>query len=139
MATFIVTVQYAKSNELGAKKLVSENYATDELTTISAQSKVVERIKSQIGGEFQVTSVRKANISEVFLSDSEDFKYYKVKLNFITINEVTAQEKRTASYFLVQATDLPGALAIIQKEMKSTISNYEIAQIIETPIIEYFK
>jgi hypothetical protein len=61
-----------------------------------------------------------------------------VKTNFITIDEKTAVEKRTATYQMVQASDFKGALNLFLENMNDTMADYEIASITETAIMDVF-
>lgn len=66
-------------------------------------------------------------------------KFYKVKVNFITLDEKTASEKRKASYILVQAASLDEAIKNFHDGMKGTLADYEIEAISETKIVEVFR
>ena len=57
----------------------------------------------------------------------------------ITIDEKTAAEKRTASFSLVQASNLKEALDVFLESMKSVMFDYEIASIVETPLMDVYK
>ena len=57
---------------------------------------------------------------------------------FVTLDEKTAVEKRTASFILVQASDFRDALESFEKGMKGTMADYEIASITETALMDVF-
>ena len=79
----------------------------------------------------------KEKISDVFYDATGD-KWYKVKTNFITIDEKTAVEKKTASFMLVQASEFKAALDNFMENMKGTLADFEIASIVETPLMDVF-
>ena len=90
-----------------------------------------------ISGEFKVDAVKRVNLSDIFYNEGGD-RWYKVKTNFITIDEKTAVEKRTASYQLVQASDFKSALATFMEGMNDTMADFEIASMTETPLMDVF-
>ena len=84
--------------------------------------------------------VRKAAYKEIFFSDCEtDDRWYKAKLQFITIDERTEKEKRSASTYLVQAGTLDGAVKNINKVMQDTMIDYEKSNISETKIVDVYE
>lgn len=141
MTQYIETkVRYQKTMENGMQKTVTEPYLVDALSFTEAEKRITDEIACYMSGDFSVSAVKKSNISEIFWSEqSEDDKFYKAKVNFITLNEKTMQEKRKASYMLVQASDLAIALKRLYEAMKGTVSSYEIAAISETAIVEVYQ
>ena len=120
MATwFECKVKYEKLTENGQQKAVTEPY----LVT---------------GGELKVTAVKRTNIAEIFW-DEEGDKWYKVKVNFVTIDEKTAVEKKTANFMMVQAADFKKAYDNFMEGMKGTMSDFEVASINETMIMDVYK
>lgn len=141
MTQYIETkVRYEKTLDNGAQKKVAEPYLVDAMSFTEAEKRITEEIAPCMSGDFSVSAVKKSNISEIFFSDdTADDKFYKVKVNFISINEKTLQEKKTASYMLVQACDIKTALKNFEKNMSGTMADYQVASISETKIIEVFK
>ena len=84
-----------------------------------------------------MTAVRRVNISDIFYNEAGD-RWYKVKTNFITIDEKTAAEKKTATFQLVQASEFKQALDVFMQGMKDTMADFEIASITETMIMDVF-
>ena len=77
-------------------------------------------------------------IAEIFWDETGD-KFYKVKVNFITLDEKTATEKKTASYILVQASSFKEAYDNFIDGMRGTMADYEIEAITETKLVEVYK
>lgn len=65
-----------------------------------------------------------------------DTRYYKAKLQFITINKITQKEKRSNVIYLVEATSLENALNNIDLVMQGTMIDYVQASVSETAIID---
>ena len=68
-----------------------------------------------------------------------DSRWYKAKLAFITIDERTEKEKRSAVVYLVEATSLDNAVQNINTVMQGTMIDYEKSNIAETKIMDVFE
>lgn len=132
-----VKARYEKTLENGTVKKVTEPYLVDALTCTEAEARVIKELTPCISGDLSVLSNKKINISEVFTQYMGD-RLYKVKVNFITIDEKTASEKKTASYIIVPADDFKQACANFDKGMKGTLADYEIESVAETRYIEVY-
>ena len=136
---FECKVKYDKMAENGSVRKVNEPYLVDALTFTEAEARVTEEVKPFISGDFTVTAAKKSKIAEIFRANMHIAdRFYLVKVNFITINEKTGQEKKAANLILVQASDFKDALSRFEELMKG-ITDYEIAAISETPIVDVFK
>lgn len=123
--------------ENGSVKKVNEPYLVDALSFTEAEARIIEMITPYISGEFTISAVKKTKISEIFWNEGGD-RYYMVKVMFITLDEKTAVEKKSASFILVQASDFREALENFVKGMSGTMADYEIASIAETPLMDVF-
>lgn len=134
---FECKVKYDKMMENGLEKKVTEPYLVDALSFTEAESRIITEMTPFISGEFTVANIKRANYSELFFDETGD-KWYKAKVNFITLDEKSGAEKRTASYILIQAIDFTTALKNLLECMKGTLADYEIAAINETTIMDVF-
>ena len=138
MQWFECKVKYDKMvPEAGGQKVVTESYLVDALSFTEAESRITEEMQPFVSGEFSVTAVRRINLSDVFYHDGGD-RWYKVKTNFITIDEKTAVEKKTATFQLVQASNFKEALDVFMEGMQGTMADFEIASITETALMDVF-
>ena len=97
-------------------------------------------MSSYISGEFEVADIKKAAYKEIFFSDDEMAdRWYKAKLQFITIDEKTEKEKKSAVNYLVQAGTLNGAIKNIDEVMGGTMIDYVIASVTETSLLDVFE
>lgn len=134
---FECKVRYDKLMENGMQKKVNEPYMVDALSFTEAEARIIEEVTPFISGDFSVSVVKRTNISEIFWDDSAD-KWYHVKVNFITIDEKSAVEKKTTSHILVAATDFKGALDNFMEGMKGTMADFEIEKVAETKIMDVY-
>ena len=135
---FECKIKYEKTAEEGKIVKVSEGYLIDALSFTEAEARIIEEMKPFISGEFQVANNKRARIGEMFFNENGD-KWYRSKVNFITLDEEKGVEKRTGVTMMVQASDIKEALEGITEGMKGSMADYEIANIAETLIIDVFK
>ena len=110
----------------------------DALSFTEAEARITEEITPFISGEFKVTAVKRTNTAEIFWKEGGD-KWYKVKVNFGTIDEKTGKEKKTPNYMMVQAIDFKDAYDVFMEGMKGTMADFEISQIVETMIMDVYQ
>ena len=133
-------VRYQKTMEDGSEKMVNEPYLVDAMSFTEAEKRITEEMSVYISEEFRVDAVKKSNASEVIFSNvDDDDKWYKAKLQFITIDEKTEKEKRSNTTYLVQSKSLARALRYIDDFMGKTMIDYDVIGINETKIMDVFK
>ena len=119
---FECKIQYEKTIENGMTKKVTEPYLVDALSFTEAEARIIEEITPFMTGEFTVSDIKRANYSELFYSeDTSADRWFKAKLQFITLDEKSGKEKKTNTLVLVQATDFRAALKNLDEGMKGTI------------------
>jgi len=137
MNWFECKVSYEKMMENGIQKRVTEPYLVDALSFTEAEARIIEEMKPFISGEFMVTDIKRARIAELFTNETGD-RYFKFKVFFITLDEKSGAEKKTAVQMLAQASDIKEAIAVLEDGMKGTLSDYAIASVSETLIMDIF-
>ncbi len=136
---FECKVSAEKAVEGGMSKKFNESYLVDALNFTDAEARITKEVAPFCNGALEIKNITPAKINELFVNESDDAdKWYKVKCNFITLDEKTQTEKRTASYMLVQAANFRGALERFEEGMKGTLADYEIASIQETSLLDVF-
>ena len=136
---FECKVSAEKAVEGGMSKKFNESYLVDALNFTDAEARITKEVAPFCNGALEIKNIMPAKINELFVNESDDAdKWYKVKCNFITLDEKTQTEKRTASYMLVQAANFRGALERFEEGMKGTLADYEIASIQETSLLDVF-
>lgn len=137
---FECKIRYEKTMEDGSQKKVTELYVVDALSFTEAEASIIEEMSSYISGEFEVKDIKKAAYGEIFFSDSPSAdRWYKTKLQFITIDDKTEKEKKSNVNYLVHGSTLPGAVRSIDEVMGGTMIDYVIASIAETQIMDVFE
>ena len=137
---FECKIAYEKVMEDGLQKKVNESYVVDALSFTEAENRIMEEMSSYISGEFTIKDIKIAPYKEIFFSDEElADRWYKAKLEFITIDEKTEKEKRSAVNYLVQSGTLKGAVGNIESVMGTTMIDYVIASVAETKLMDVFE
>ena len=101
---FECKVSFEKIMENGAQKKVTEPYLVDALSFTEAEARIIEEIRPFVSGEFTVTDIKRARLSELFFNENGD-RFYKIKVYFITLDEKSGAEKKTAAQMLRNLTE----------------------------------
>ena len=135
---FETKVKYDKTMlDTGAIKSVTEPYLVYALSFTEAEARITKEMEPFVSGELTVTAVRIVRFEDVLYHEGGD-RWYKVKINMITIDEKTGAEKRSASFSLVQASEFKLALDYFLEAMKSVLFDFEIVNITEMAYIDVF-
>ena len=134
---FECKLRYDKMLDTGIQKTVTEPYLVDALSFTEAEARIIEEIKPYISGEFTISDIKRARYSDTFFNETGD-RYFRAKLYYITLDEKSGSEKKTAVNMLIQATLLKEAVEIIEAEMKKTMIDYSIASVTETALMDVF-
>lgn len=134
---FECKASYEKMMENGLQKKVTEPYLVDALSFTESEARITEEIRPYINGEFVIADIKRARLSELFFNDNGD-RFFKAKVCFITLDEKSGTEKKTAVQMLAQASSLREALQVVNKGMEGTLADYFIASLSETSIMDVF-
>jgi len=134
---FETKISYEKEIEGGMMKKVTEPYLVDALSFTEAEARIIKEMTPFMSGEFTVANIKRANYTEIFEDEAGD-RWYKAKVIFISIDEKSGVEKKTASNMLVQALTIHQAIENLDKGMKGTMADYEIASMTETMLMDIF-
>lgn len=136
---FECKIRYGKVMQDGTTKTVNEPYLVDALSFTEAERRIMEEMSSCVSGEFEVADIKKAKYSELFFCEENSAdRWFKVKLQFITVEEKSGAEKKTSTNVLVQAADLRDGVKKLDEGMHGTMAEYVIASIAETQIMDVY-
>lgn len=132
-------IRYEKLLENGMQKKVTEQYIVDALSFTEAEQRITKEMGCYINGDFEVVTEKITNYSEVIPSDNaEADRWYKVKINIVTIDERTDKEKKNAVYYLIQAKDIDDARRMTNKYMEGTVVDWDCEAVSETKVMDVF-
>ena len=134
---FEVKVRYEQTQEDGMNKMVTETYVYKATDFGEAYDKAIKNMSTFISGEFGITAMKIAQYGEVFIQDERtEEKYYRVKVNFIVLDEKTQKEKKVAQYYLVNADSVEKARKYTDTALSQTMADFIIVSVQETMIID---
>lgn len=119
---FEVSAKLTRTQDDGEEKRVKETIVVEAESFGDAEEKALTEYD---GYDVDIVSVSIAPYKEVLFSkDGNDDKFYKAKVDFISLDEKTGKEQRTKVVYLVQASSLSRALTYIDKVMKEAMIDY---------------
>lgn len=134
-------IRYEKLLENGMQKKVTEQYIVDALSFTEAEQRITKEMGCYINGDFEVVTEKITNYSEVIPSDNaEADRWYKVKINIVTIDERRNKEKKNAVYlyYLIQAKDIDDARRMTNKFMEGSVLDWDCEAVQETKVMDVF-
>lgn len=138
---FECKVSYERqADDMGMKK-VTETYLVDALSFTEAEERIIKEVKPFVSiGELEVVNIKRVKIGELFLNEDEaEDRYFRSRVNFITFDEKSGTEKRSAVTMLVKSATLAGAMSTLITELEKQLGNYEISSISDTQILDVFR
>ena len=134
---FECKVRYEQTQEDGLEKMVTETYVYKAADFGDAYDKATKDMSTFISGEFGITGMKIAQYGEVFIQDERtEEKFYRVKVNFIVLDEKTNKEKKIAQYYLVNADSVEKARKYTDTALSKTMADFIIVSVQETMIID---
>jgi hypothetical protein len=134
---FEATVKYAKENDQGLLKSISEKYLVDSVSHTEAEAIIYDRLSSLIRGDFQLKRLVPANITDVFFYEDIDI-WHKCKVTYVIADADTGREKRVTQYMLVTAHNVKEAYDRIHESLSNMLVSFRVPKIEESPIVEIF-
>tara|TARA_R110000772_G_scaffold47429_9_gene108471 strand:+ start:2963 stop:3406 length:444 start_codon:yes stop_codon:yes gene_type:complete len=130
-------VKYTKQLDDGALKRVSELYLFAAISFTDAETRIYEELGSVIKGEFNVVSIARQEIHDIFSFDDSDV-WYKSKIQYENTDADTDKAKKVTQNFLVSAGSVRQATERIKESLQGMFIDYKIKSVIETNIIDIF-
>lgn len=115
---------------------MTELYIVDALSFTEAERRIISEMGAFIS-EFEVVSEKITKYSEL-VETSDGDKWYKAKVNYITLDEKSGAEKKQAFFYLIQAKDIDHARGRLNEYMKGSLADWECEALQETKIMDVF-
>lgn len=142
MNWYQVKARLERVQEDGRHKKVTEDYLVEASFFGEAERIVYDEIAQSAFGTFDIVAVARKNYSEVIecnLGNEIADRWYRCKVNFVTLNESNGKEVKTSKLFLVQSSSALNAHNAVDEFMRGSMSDYDVEQVDETKILEVFK
>lgn len=136
MEWFECKVCYEKTNEEGAVKKTTDVYLVDAISFTEAEAIITKEMTDLIRTSFDVEAVKREKVSELFRSKDDIGLWFKIKIVYITIDEISAKEKKTAAIIYQQSKDMFSVSDDLKENMKDSQLDWEIKSVTETKVID---
>lgn len=130
-----VTAKFIAINENGNEKKVTEQFLLDAISCTDAETRITKELEFKISGQFDVVKIAQTKISEIIPAENGE-RWFKAKVSFITIDEVSGKEKRVNQYVLCYAESVDNADKNIKDAMHGMMCDFVITSISESKIID---
>ena len=132
-------------NEDGQERKRTDAFIVKAYSVIEAVT-AFEKYMEDISGlniytEWETISVKTTPYTDIVNFDDYPAtgtgKFYRVKINQMTVNEATGKEKKVPQYILILASDIDGAKCEYEKFIKDWVIDVELEAVSETKIIDF--
>ena len=115
---------------------VTDSIVVEAVSFAEAEGIVMENMAGY-AESLEVVAMKICKAKTVCIKDCPegDGRFFSVKVEFITLDEKTGKERRTAETLLIESEDLDDAVDRV-KEAIGTMADYKKAQVTETRISE---
>ena len=134
---FEATVRYARENDQGLLKNVSEKYLVDAASHMEAEERIYDLLGDTIRGDFQVKRLVPSNIVDVFFYEDADV-WHKCKVSYMSVDADSGREKKVNQFILLTATDIRQAYDRVNESLGHMLVSFDTVSITESPILEVF-
>ncbi len=137
MMLFEVGVRMERTLESGKLAKVVEQYVVDALSFTEAETRIISETGAY-GTDIEVLTMKRSRCTEL-IGDGSKEKWFKAKVNYITIDEKTEKERKTPNYYFVNAETIADAKSTVDDFFRGTIIDYSIATLDETKVLDVFR
>lgn len=137
MMLFEVGVRMERTLENGAQAKVLEQFVVDALSFTEAEASTTKEV-SVYGTITDIVTIKRSRCTEL-IGDGSKEKWFKAKVNYITLDEKTYKEKKTPNYYFVNADTITDAKNAIDVFFVGTMIDYSIATLDETKVLDVFR
>ena len=134
---FQCKIKYQREEENGKLKNITEPYLVDAVSYTEAEARIYQELGSIIRGEFEVTSITKSRIIDIFHYDDSDV-WYHCKITYVLADENSGKEKKVTNQMLVSAANVKEAYDRIHESLSNMLITFEVPEIKQSPIVEIF-
>lgn len=137
MILFEVGVRMERTLENGAQTKVLEQFVVDAMSFTEAEASTTKEV-SVYGTITDIVTIKRSRCTEL-IGDGSKEKWFKAKVNYITLDEKTDKEKKTPNYYFVNAETITDAKKAVDDFLGATMIDYSIATLDETKVLDVFR
>ena len=111
-----------------------------DFTISSIEKRLTAELQPNVSGELNINEMKRVKYGEIVDTQDENAdKWYKCKIVLVTIDETSATEKKTPVLMLGKAESVPDAISRLNIHMKTSVMDYELTSVNNSPIIDIFQ
>ena len=126
--------KYNREDQNGGVITISETYLVDAVSFTDAEARIYQEVGSNFR-EFALLKVAKYPLHEL-IHNEQGLKWYKAKVAITSLDEKAGKEKKLKQTIIVSGNNIKEAYESIEEVFSSSISDYEILDIVTTGIVE---
>lgn len=137
MMLFEVGVRMERTLENGAQAKVLEQFVIDAMSFTEAEATTTKEV-SAYGTITDIVTIKRSRCTEL-IGDGSKEKWFKAKVNYITIDEKTGKERKTPNHYFVNAETITDAKKAVDDCFGTTMIDYSVATLDETKVLDVFR
>lgn len=134
---FTVKVRYTKQLENGTFKRVTEPYLVNAFSFTDAEARIYQELGEIIRGEFDVTSIAKTEVHDIFSYD-DSLKWWKCRITYVASEHNSEKAKKVSQLFFVTAETAKEAYERILESLSSLMVEFEVPEVKSLPLVDVF-
>ena len=136
---FECKVKFQGAGESGNIEVITEVCLIDAISYTEAEARLSEEMESIAGGgTFQIDTIKKTKITEIFAYDAGEW-WYKIVINMTILDEEEGRSKNEKIQYMIMADDIQQALTRINASLESTMVPYTIISLSVSGVIDVFE
>lgn len=137
MMLFEVGVRMERTLESGKVAKVVEQFVVDALSFTEAETRIISEVGAY-GTDIEVLTMKRSRCAEL-IGDGSKEKWFRARVNYITVDEKTDKVNKTPHYYFVNADSIAEAKSMVDAFFRETLIDYSIATLDETKVLEVFR
>lgn len=137
MMLFEVGVRMERTLENGTLSKALEQYVVDALSFTEAETRIISEVGAY-GTDIEVLTMKRSRCTEL-IGDGSKEKWFRARVNYITVDEKTDKVNKTPLYYFVNADSIAEAKSMVDAFFRETLIDYSIATLDETKVLEVFR
>lgn len=127
-------IRYQVQDEKGKTKTINEVYLVDAVSYTDAEARVYNAVAANVP-DFHLSKLARMKLAEVFMVEEGSEIWYKAKVNYISFDEKSQQEKKIPYNMLINAENPLEAYNLLTERLGS-VQDYQITDLNITNIME---
>lgn len=136
MLFYEIKINYIRKTGEDQPRNEKETYLVEGLTCADAEKRLMDEIKPYIFGDCDVPSCKKVQLYDIVANGRPDCRWYKARVEMITIDDDGAESRKTVS-ILLEAQNIKDAMHYLNEYLSNL--DCEVVSITRSPILDVFR